>query len=183
VVIPELSLNKNNLGGTEALRKRIVLSDSASTEAPTRMAASASHVPVAIIGYGYRLPGGLKNDDDFWKLLSSRGFVQEPIEDRYGKGQCPHDGFDSPMRVASPYEGLITEGDELAFDCALFGMSPNDAKRMDPQIKMMLSVTWEALESAGLNQAALDNSNTGVFTGQQVSSIAGWRPPFGATFR
>ena len=40
-----------------------------------------------------------------------------------------HDGFDSAMRVASPYEGLIRDGDDLAFDCALFGMLPNDAKR------------------------------------------------------
>ena len=138
-------------------------------------------VPIAIIGYGYRLPGGIKNDDEFWKLISERGFVQEPIEDRYGKGQCPHDGFDSPMRVASPYEGLIKDGEELHFDCALFGMSPNDAKRMDPQCKMMLSCTWEALEMAGLDQASLHNSNTGVFCGVQVSSCAGWRPPFGAT--
>lgn len=138
-------------------------------------------VPIAIIGYGYRLPGGINNDDEFWKLISERGFVQEPIEDRYGKGQCPHDGFDSPMRVASPYEGLIKDGEELHFDCALFGMSPNDAKRMDPQCKMMLSCTWEALEMAGLDQASLHNSNTGVFCGVQVSSCAGWRPPYGAT--
>jgi 3-oxoacyl-(acyl-carrier-protein) synthase len=124
---------------------------------------------------------GINNDDEFWKLISERGFVQEPIEDRYGKGQCPHDGFDSPMRVASPYEGLIKDGEELHFDCALFGMSPNDAKRMDPQCKMMLSCTWEALEMAGLDQASLHNSNTGVFCGVQVSSCAGWRPPFGAT--
>ena len=143
--------------------------------------ASGDRVPIAIIGYGYRLPGGIKSDDNFWKLISERGFVQEPIENRYGKGQCPHDGFDSPMRVASPYEGLIRDGDDLAFDCALFGMSPNDAKRMEPQIKMMLSTTWEALEMAGLDQAALHNSITGVFVGQKVSAIAGWRPPFGAT--
>jgi acyl transferase domain-containing protein len=150
------------------------------------MSADREHTPVAIIGYSYRLPGGIKTDEDFWKLLSTRGYVQEPIENRYGKGECPWDaaqgGFaDSPSRVACPYEGLITDDDELKFDCALFGMSPNDAKRLDPQIKMMLSATWEALERAGLDQSALHNSNTGVFTGQQVSSIAGWRPPFGAT--
>ena len=47
---------------------------------------------------------------------------------------APHDGFnDSPRSVASPYEGLITEGDELKFDCPLFGMGNADAKRMDPQ--------------------------------------------------
>ena len=64
--------------------------------------ASGDRVPIAIIGYGYRLPGGIKSDDDFWKLISERGFVQEPIENRYGKGQCPHDGFDSAVcKVAS----------------------------------------------------------------------------------
>eukprot|EP00977_Amphora_coffeiformis_P007314 scaffold1586_cov158-Amphora_coffeaeformis.AAC.3 len=143
---------------------------------------SSPFVPIAVCGYGYRLPGGLEDDKAVWDLLSKRGFVQENVGTRYGKGEVPHDGFtqDNPRRVASPYEGLITNGRELEFDCSLFGMSMNDAKRMDPQIKMMLMVTWEALQCAGMDQAALHNSDTGVFIGQQLSSAAGWRPPMGA---
>jgi thioester reductase-like protein len=140
-----------------------------------------NHVPIAICGYSYRLPGGIESDDEFWELLSTRGYVQESIGDRYGKGEIPWDGFtDSPGRMASPYEGLIKGGRDLEFDCALFGVSVHDAKRMDPQIKMMLMATWEALECAGMDQAALHNSNTGVFCGHQISSAAAWRALYGA---
>lgn len=141
-----------------------------------RECAERGHVPIAICGYSYRLPGGLDNDDSFWDLLANRGYVQDSVADRYGKGEVPIDGFtESPMRLASPYEGHIQDGRDLEFDCSLFGVSVHDAKRMDPQIKMMLMVTWEALQCAGYDQATLHNSRTGVFAGQQTSSAAGWR--------
>lgn len=60
----------------------------------------------------YRMPGGILSDDDFWRLLSEREIVQEPVTDRYGRGA----GFSGPERVASPYEGLIRDGDEWLFD-------------------------------------------------------------------
>lgn len=136
--------------------------------------------PIAIVGYGYRLPGGIEDDESLYQLFANRQFVQELIDQRYGKGEVPWDGFtSSPTCVASPYEGLITDGRELEFDCALFGVSKNDAKRMDPQIKMMLSATWDALQCAGLDQAALHNSNTGVYIGQQIPAIASWKNPHG----
>ena len=75
--------------------------------------------PIAVIGYGYRLPGGMKTDDEFWSFLAERGVVQEPVENRYGKQQAPYDGFKTPMRVASLYEGLLQDGAEHEFDCTL----------------------------------------------------------------
>ena len=71
---------------------------------------------VAIVGYSYRMPGGILSDDDFWRLLSEREIVQEPVTDRYGRGAQPIGGFSGPERVASPYEGLIRDGDEWLFD-------------------------------------------------------------------
>ncbi|MYG03821.1 MAG: hypothetical protein F4173_16545, partial [Acidobacteriia bacterium] len=44
----------------------------------------APQMPVAIVGYSYRMPGGIRTDDEFWRLLSEREIVQEPITDRYG---------------------------------------------------------------------------------------------------
>ena len=50
------------------------------------MSTLKSEDAVAIVGYSYRMPGGIHTDDDFWRLLSEREIVQEPITDRYGKG-------------------------------------------------------------------------------------------------
>ena len=136
----------------------------------------ASGEPVAIAGYSYRMPGGIRSDEDFWRLLREREIVQEPISDRYGRGYRPigkTSDFDS--RFASAYEGLIRDGEELMFDCRLFELSVQEASYMDPQIKMLLTCTWETFERAGWTLGRLRNSRTGVFVGAQMSSAATWR--------
>jgi len=136
----------------------------------------ASREPVAIVGYSYRMPGGIRSDEDFWRLLRERDIVRESIAGRYGRGYRPvgkPSDFDS--RFASPYEGLIRDGEELLFDCRLFGMSVQEASYMDPQIKLLLTCAWETFERAGWHLHRLRNSHTGVFVGAQMSSAATWR--------
>ncbi len=132
--------------------------------------------PVAIVGYSYRMPGGIRTDDDFWQLLSGRKIIQEPVTERYGRGYKPIGGFSGPGRVASPYEGLIREDVEKLFDRSLFGMSHNEMMATDPQLRMLLSCTWESVERSGWDLHSLRNSPTGVFIGGQVPAAAGWRP-------
>ena len=136
---------------------------------------------VAIIGYAYRMPGGIRSDDDFWRLLSEREFVQEPVIDRYGRGYQPIGGFSGPGRFASPYEGLIREDGEKLFDRGLFGLSHNETILADPQVRMLLTCAWETFERSGWDLHSLHNSPTGVFIGAQVPSVASWRPMHGAS--
>jgi len=140
------------------------------------MSSSNSDNAVAIVGYAYRMPGGIRTDDDFWRLLSEREIVQEPITDRYGRGYRPIGGFSGPGRIASPYEGLIRQDEERLFDRSLFGMSHNEMMATDPQLRMLLSCAWESIEQTGWDLHSLRNSATGVFVGGQVPSVANWRP-------
>ena len=117
---------------------------------------------VAIVGYSYRMPGGIRTDADLWRLLSERDIIQESITNRYGKGYQPIGGFSGPGRFASSYEGLILDGEELLFDCKLFGMSLHEAENMDPQMKLLLTCTWETFEQVGWDLDSLRNSPTGV---------------------
>ncbi len=135
---------------------------------------------IAIVGYGYRMPGGIHNDNDYWELLSQRKVIQCPVKDRYGEGYEPFAGNPGPGRFANKFEGLMLDGEELNFDCKLFGMSPYEAEQMDPQIKLLLSSTWDAFEHAGWDMHKLRNSNTGVFVGTQISAACNWRSPLGA---
>ncbi|MBE7171675.1 MAG: SDR family NAD(P)-dependent oxidoreductase [Williamsia sp.] len=137
---------------------------------------TAAPCEIAIVGYSYRMPGGIKTDDDFWEVLKERKVIQVPIETRYGKGYVPVAGKSTPGRFASAYEGLIINEEELQFDCKLFGISTHEASQMDPQIKMLLSCTGEAFEKTGWSLHDLRNSHTGVFIGTQDSSSANWRP-------
>ena len=136
---------------------------------------------VAIVGYSYRLPGGIRSDSEFWHLLGEREIVQEPIRTRYGKGHRPIGQFSGPGRLASAYEGLIRDEDELLFDRAFFGMSFNELKQSEPQIRMLLNCSWEAIERTGWSLHSLRNSPTGVFVGAQVPATANWRPQYGVS--
>ena len=141
----------------------------------------SSRDAIAIAGYSYRMPGGIRTDDDFWQLLSEREIVQEPIVDRFGRGYRPIGEFSGPGRFASAYEGLIRDGEEKRFDRSLFGMSHNEMLSIDPHVRMLLTCTWETCERVGWDLQSLRNSRTGVFIGAQVPGTANWRQPFGAT--
>ena len=142
---------------------------------------SPSQMPVAIVGYSYRMPGGIRTDDEFWRLLSEREIVREPITDRYGRGYRPVGEFSGPGRFASPYEGLIRDDGEKLFDRSLFGLSQNEMTLMDPQMRMLLTCAWETFERSGWNLHALRNSRTGLFIGGQVPPVSNWRPMRGAS--
>lgn len=135
--------------------------------------------PVAIVGYSYRMPGGIRTDDDFWRLLSERDIVREPITERYGKGYSPIGTYSGPGRLASQYEGLIRDDEEWLFDRGLFGMSHTEMLATDPQLRMLLSCAWESIEHSGWSLNSLRNSSTGVFVGAQVPAVANWRPMLG----
>ena len=138
-------------------------------------------VPLAIVGYAYRVPGGVQTDDEFWRMITDREIVREPVTIRYGRGHRPIGEYSGPGRLASPYEGLIRNDDELLFDRLFFGMSHNELTNTDPQVRMLLNCAWEAMEHVGWDLHALRNSPTGVFIGAQVPAIANWRPQHGVS--
>ena len=142
---------------------------------------SPSQMPVAIVGYSHRMPGGICSDSDFWRLLREREIIQEPISDRYGKGVRPIGGFSGPGRFASPYEGLIRDNDERQFDPTFFGVSHNELIKSDPQVRLLLNCAWETIEHVGWSLQSLRNSPTGVFIGAQLPSVGNWRPVLGAS--
>lgn len=134
------------------------------------------NVPLAICSYAHRLPGGLITDEDYWILLKNRGTVRANVKERYGKGFSPLGKYpDANLILKSKYEGLITNNREWNIDPVLFGMSMMEALSMDPQQRMLLACSWEALERAGWSHQSLHNSDTGVFIGCQVPSAASWR--------
>jgi phthiocerol/phenolphthiocerol synthesis type-I polyketide synthase B len=56
-----------------------------------------------------------------------------------------------------------------AFDAEFFGITPTEAAEIDPQQRLVLEVTCEALENAGIRADSLRRTATGVFVGACVS--------------
>ncbi len=136
---------------------------------------------VAVVGYAYQMPGGIRNDEDFWKLLCDRSYIQNPIRERYGRGYLPIGGYFGPTRMISHYEGHILNEDECFLDHKFFGISYNEFINLDPQARMLLTKSWEAIEHAGWTLNKLHNSKTGVFVGSQTPAAANYREMYGVS--
>lgn len=127
------------------------------------VAEAAAAEPVAVVGAGCRFPGGA-GVDAFWDLLVRGGCgVGEVPPDRWNVSEffAPDAGVEG--RMYSRHGGFVDGvGD---FDAGLFGISAREAMSMDPQHRLMLEVSWEALEHAGVAPDGLRGSRTGVFVG------------------
>ncbi|NXL03899.1 FAS synthase, partial [Mesembrinibis cayennensis] len=51
------------------------------------------------------------------------------------------------------------------FDASFFGVHPKQAQTMDPQLRLLLEVSYEAIVDGGINPATLRGTNTGVWIG------------------
>lgn len=59
--------------------------------------------------------------------------------------------------------------DLSSFDASFFGVHPRQANVMDPQLRIILEATYEALIDAGVNPSTMRGSRTGVFVGAAAS--------------
>ncbi|MBD2522068.1 type I polyketide synthase [Nostoc sp. FACHB-133] len=120
--------------------------------------------PIAIIGMGCRFPGGSDNPEAFWQnLRNGVDAISEIPPDRWDADAYYDPNPDAPGKMYSRYGGFIGQIDK--FDPEFFGISPREAQSLDPQQRLMLEVSWEALENAGILLNQLHRSKTGVFVG------------------
>ena len=130
---------------------------------------SARHEPIAIIGMACRFPGA-DSPEAFWALLQrGEDTVREVPRERWNVGEYYDPVPGTPGKMYLREAALLDKVDE--FDPHFFGISPREAVRMDPQHRLLLEVSWEALERAGQAPGRLKNSKTGVFVGVSPASI------------
>lgn len=124
----------------------------------------ARSTPLAVVGAGCRLPGGVDSPAAFWQLLSEgRDAVCEVPADRWDANLLTNDDADAPGTIVSRYGGFLDN--IAAFPASFFGIAPREARSLDPQQRLLLEVFWEALEHAAIAPDRLQGTRTGVFIG------------------
>ena len=124
---------------------------------------SQSEEPIAVVGMACRFPGA-NGVSAFWRLLEAgENAVSEGVPGS-GVGRVGKLFQDAtPQAEACRFVGFIDDVDR--FDAPFFRISPVEAQHLDPQQRLMLETSWQALEHAGIDPDGLKNSRTGVYAG------------------
>ncbi len=116
---------------------------------------------IAIIGMACRFPGAA-DLPAFWRLLEAG--ADAVTDGRQDSGSWEGVAGDPAQSDSALRRAGFIEGIDL-FDARFFGISPISARATDPQHRLLLEASWQALEDAGINPDDLRGSNTGVFAG------------------
>ncbi|MFC9894864.1 type I polyketide synthase [Nocardia sp. NPDC127579] len=132
---------------------------------------------IAIVGIGCRFAGGIDSPDTFWEfVLDKRDGVTEIPADRWDYRRYYDPEPRTPGRAYTKHGAFMTT-DPWEFDPEFFGISPREATVLDPQQRLILEVTWEALDDAGIARHA-SGGQVGVYVGgfvvdQSVIGVVG----------
>src|SRR5438309_1595683 len=119
---------------------------------------------IAIIGIGCRFPGGVDDAESFWKLLiERRDAVSEVPADRWSVERYYDREPAIPGKTFVKRGGFLDQIDK--FDPQFFGISPREAPYVDPQHRLLLETSWEAIEDAGVVLDFEKGSDVAVFVG------------------
>ena len=116
---------------------------------------------IAIVGMACRFPGAA-DLSSFWDWLAAG--ADAVTDGRPGSGPWRDLDRDSDADNAAYRRAAYVDGID-GFDARFFAIRPIEARTMDPQQRMLLETSWQALEDAGRNPDRLRGSRTGVYVG------------------
>ena len=122
---------------------------------------------IAIVGLATRFPKAGSTPESTWEaLISGRDGITDLPEDRWTE-------FKADPRIAAVLAESNVHGgyldDVKSFDADFFQMSPREVEMVDPQQRLVLELTWEALEHAHIPPSDLKGAPVGVFLGTSTN--------------
>ena len=158
----------------ESLSRHLVGGGSASSAAALPVSGTGSDTllnePIAIVGVACRMPEA-DGPDEFWDLLQNKvNAIKEIPGSRWHVDKFYDPDLNKPGKMNTKWAGLMKQIDQ--FDADFFGISPREAELMDPQQRIMLELSYEVLEDAGIDKEKIYGSKTGVHLGAMWNDYA-----------
>ncbi|PKV94994.1 8-amino-7-oxononanoate synthase [Amycolatopsis echigonensis] len=115
---------------------------------------------IAVVGMGCRFPGA-RNVNEYWDLLSEpKPQFRRVPDSRWRREAFYNDDFrDSAAAYSDRMALLEGVGD---FDAGHYKIPPRRAKSLDPQHRLLVDLTREALQDAGWEAEGFDRDDTSV---------------------
>ncbi len=125
---------------------------------------------IAIVGVATRFPGGMNTAHEMWDaLMDGCDAITDLPEGRWSE-------FLDEPRIAERVAKAHTRGGYLSdikgFDAEFFALSKMEADNLDPQQRMALELTWEALEQARIPASSLRGTDVGVYVGSSLNDYS-----------
>ncbi|KAL8903861.1 MAG: hypothetical protein Q9207_003659 [Kuettlingeria erythrocarpa] len=129
------------------------------------MAGLDKQEPIAIIGAACRLPGDVSSLGNLWEMVSNvkTGHGKIPGE-RWDADLWYHPDLDRKGSISAK-GGYFLKQDVSHFDAPFFSTTAKEAAAMDPMKRLLLEVSYESFENAGIPVENLMNSQTGCYVG------------------
>ncbi len=118
---------------------------------------------IDVVGRSCRLPGANSVEAFRQVLFEGKCTVTETPSERWAHWRYLHP---VPGTVGKSYTFAAGVLDDIwGFDPKVFNISPREASQLDPQQRILLQLTWEAIEDAGIPPSDLAGKPVGVYVG------------------
>ncbi|KAF5690649.1 polyketide synthase [Fusarium denticulatum] len=124
---------------------------------------------IAIVGYSFKLPQGVEDDDAFWDVLENR---RNLMTDWPGSRVKTDSFANNKHQKWNGKGGHFISDDVAAFDAPFFSVTAKEASAMDPMQRWTLEATYHAFEKAGLPVDSLKGSRTAVFSASMLEDYS-----------
>lgn len=137
------------------------MGDTSSSQQPVQdsIRGDLTEQDIAVVGIACRFPGAADVSEYWSNLIAGKEtisfFAAEELDQLVDPTESSRENY---VRA----KGIIADCDK--FDAEFFGISPLEAKLMDPQQRIMLQLCWHAFEDAAISPGD-EHSRTGVFIG------------------